>query len=419
MFYCGAYLTGKKEMRQVKLDMLYNGTITEERDAMTFNTDSKTAPSPYQNDPRVEKDANGNWHVRGYSEARDLLKEDLIQDGFNAEELRKAGFDGVLYMSGEPHRQMRAAIAKYFSPATVQNTHMAVIEKAADDLLSRLKERKQLNLKELTLEMATVIATAVVGLDPTQGLIRRLSAMLHAPKMSENKFIATLQLYEGHYRRFSFFFADVLPAIRRKRKNPGNDVISYMISKNKKPLEIWVECIVYGAAGMATTQEFILVVLLHCMKDAKLREIMMSDNVSARHEALNEILRLEPVIGKIYRKPKESVSVKSEGKDYTIPAGERITFHVYDVNADAKAVGEAPEKLNPHRGLEKGVYRSMIGFGSGPHRCAGEHLAIAETDVFIQKLLKLPGLRIESGPDIIRNDTVEGYEVNNLIVAVD
>ncbi|HNE04452.1 MAG TPA: cytochrome P450, partial [Anaerolineales bacterium] len=91
----------------------------------------------------------------------------------------------------------------------------------------------------------------------------------------------------------------------------------------------------------------------------------------------------------------------------------------YDVNADAKAVGETPEKLNPHRELEKGVYRSMIGFGSGPHRCAGEHLALAETDVFIQKLLKLPGIRIESGPNIIRNDTVEGYEVNDLIVAVD
>jgi cytochrome P450 len=95
---------------------------------MAFNTDSKTAPAPYQNEPRIEKDAQGTWHVRGYTEARDLLKEDMIQDGFNAEDLRKAGFDGVLYMSGDPHRQMRAAIAKYFS-LDGSNTHMAVIEK--------------------------------------------------------------------------------------------------------------------------------------------------------------------------------------------------------------------------------------------------------------------------------------------------
>jgi cytochrome P450 len=86
---------------------------------------------------------------------------------------------------------------------------------------------------------------------------------------------------------------------------------------------------------------------------------------------------------------------------------------------DSNAVRESPTHLNPHRKLEKGVYRSLIGFGSGPHRCAGEHLALAETDVFINKILQVPGLRIESGPNIVRNDTVEGYEVNDLILAVD
>ncbi len=386
---------------------------------MPSNTDSQTAPAPYANDPRLEKDAKGVWHVRGYAEARDLLKEDLIQDGFNAEELHKAGFDGVLYMHGEPHRQMRAAIAKYFSPTTVQNTHMATIQKTSDELIGKLKVQKRINLKILSRDMATVIATAVVGLDPTQGLIRRLDNMLHSGTISENRLRAVFQTIQGNYRRFAFLFADVMPAIRRKRKDPQNDVISYMISKNKKPLEIWVECIVYGAAGMATTQEFICVVLLHCMKDEKLRAIMMSDDMNARYEALNEILRLEPVIGKIYRKAHEPVTVKSEGIEMTIPAHERIAFHIYDVNVDTKAAGEAPEKLNPHRDMEKGVYRSMMGFGSGSHRCAGEHLAIAETDIFIHDILKVPGLRIESGPDIIRNDTVEGYEINNLIVAVD
>ena len=386
---------------------------------MSLNTDSHTAPAPYINDPRLEKDSNGIWHVRGYAEARDLLKEDLIQDGFNAEELHKAGFDGVLYMSGEPHRQMRAAIAKYFSPTTVQNTHMATIQKTADELIGRLKTQKRLNLKLLSRDMATVIATAVVGLEPTKGLIRRLDGMLHSGKISENRFIGVLQTIQGNYRRFAFLFADVMPAIRRRRKNPQNDVISYMVSKNKRLLEIWVECIVYGAAGMATTQEFICVVLLHCMKDAKLREIMLSDDTSARYEALNEVLRLEPVIANIYRKAHEPVTIKSDGAEVTIPAHERIAFHIYDVNVDAKATGETPEKLNPHRAMEKGVYRSMFGFGSGSHRCAGEHLAIAETDVFIHDILKVPGLRIESGPEIVRNDTVEGYEINNLILTVD
>ncbi len=96
---------------------------------MTANTNSQTVPTPYKNDPRVERDTNGLWHVRGYIEARDILKEELIQDGFNAEELRKVGFEGVLYQHGEPHRQSRAAIAKYFSPTTVKQAHLPLHRK--------------------------------------------------------------------------------------------------------------------------------------------------------------------------------------------------------------------------------------------------------------------------------------------------
>ena len=172
MFYGGDNLMSKKKMCQVNL-LFRNRTIMveiQERKYMSQQTDSKTVPTSYKNDPRIEKDADGTWHVHGYNEARELLKEDLIQDGFNAEALRKAGFEGVLYMSGEPHRQMRAAIAKYFSPATVQNTHMATIEKTADELIGRLKSQKRINLKILSRDMATVIATAFGWTQPNQRL---------------------------------------------------------------------------------------------------------------------------------------------------------------------------------------------------------------------------------------------------------
>lgn len=386
---------------------------------MSLENHSRTVPASYKNDPRIEKDSTGTWHVRGYAEARDLLKEEMIQEGFNAEDIRKSGFDAVLYQHGEPHRQSRAGIAKFFSPATVQQSHMPLIERTADEIVAELKSTKRANLRVLSRQMATVVASAVIGLKPTKGMIRRLDDMLHSAPLSNHPILKMLQILQGNYRRFGFLFGDVMPAISRRRKSPQNDVVSYMLSKGKRPLEIWVECVVYAAAGMATTQEFICIVLLHCMKDEKFRKIMMSDDSSARYEALNEILRLEPVIGKLYRRTHEPVTVMSDEKEITIPEGERITFHVYDVNVDSNAVIEAPTQLHAHRKLEKGVYRSLIGFGSGPHRCAGEHLALAETDVFIKKILQVPGLRIESGPNIIRNDTVEGYEVNDLILAVD
>ena len=386
---------------------------------MTVQLDSKTNPGEYSHAARVDQDSQGEWHIRGYAEAKELLKEDLLQAGFNASEIEKTGLDPVLYQHGEAHRQQRGAIAKFFSPTTVAQKHIPMIEKAADEIIADLVQAKQLDLKPLTTRMAAIVASAVVGLNPSPGLIKRLDGMLHSPTVPEGGFGRIIARAQGLLTQASFWWLNVRPAIQARKRSPQDDVISYMLSKDKNDIAILAECIVYGAAGMATTQEFILVVLMHALDKPAVREALTSPDQAVRYEALHEILRLEPVIASIHRTTPAAVTVNSSGVSHTIPAGARINFHVQDVNVDQQAVGAEPECLQPHRELERGTYRSLIGFGSGPHRCAGEHLAIAETDVFIRKLLALKGLRLESKPKIARNETVEGYEISDFHVAVD
>lgn len=385
-----------------------------------LQSDSKTLPSSYQNIPRIERDEDGVWHIRGYAEAKDLLKEDLLQDGFQADDVRKFGIDPVLYQRGEVHRKQRAAIAKYFSPTTVTQKHLPMLERIADETIAELLQSKHMDLKILSRRMAALVVCEVVGLDPTAGMIQRLDAMLHTPiDQPGNPISNFFQFISGQMLRIRFFLSDVRPAIAKHKHDPKDDVISYMLSKGANDIAILAECLVYGAAGMATTQEFICVVLMHALENPRIRAELTSDDINVRYNALHEILRLEPVIGKIKRKVVEPISVVSDGETHHIPADAKIEFHVYHVNADEESVGEEPERVNPHRNLAKGTYRSAIGFGSGPHRCAGEHLAMAETDVFIRKLLALKGLRVTRQPDIIRNETVEGYEINNYMVEVD
>jgi len=398
-----------------------NAASTQRKPIMTFHTDSKTATEPYQNTPRVEKDNEGIWHIRGYAEAKDLLKQELLQDGFGAENIFKAKLEPVLYQHGDPHRKQRAAIAKYFSPTTVSQKHWAMMEKAADEIIASLTDAKRINLKTLTTRMAVVVTSAVVGLNPTQGMIRRIDGMLHSPPAKPtNPIMRVFAEIIGYSHQLQFWLLDVRPSIAERKRNPQDDVVSYMISKGKSGLDIMVECLVYGAAGMATTQEFICAVLMHALENPKVREALTSEDIDVRYEALHEILRLEPVIGKIKRKViNEPVTVTSGGETHHIPVDAKIEFHVYDVNADSQAVGASPEQNCPHRELDKGTYRSLIGFGSGPHRCAGEHLAIAETDIFVRKLLSLKGLRVEHQAEITYNKTVEGYEIDNYIISVD
>lgn len=219
--------------------------------------------------------------------------------------------------------------------------------------------------------------------------------------------------------RLAFLLWDVWPAVQARRRQPQADVISYMLEQKKSLTDIWVECIVYGAAGMATTQEFISVVFWHCMQNPAYQAIMRSDNQAARHELLHELLRLEPVVSDLYRQTQEPVSVTSAGQTYDLPAGANIHFHIQDINTDAQVVHAEPHRVQPHRELEKGTSRSMLGFGAGSHRCAGEFVALWETDIFLQKLLALPNLRVVSGPTLRRNPTVESYEIRDFVIACD
>ena len=382
-------------------------------------TDSKTIPGPYTPAPRVACDDAGQWHIRGYAEAKALLLDDLQQAGFQADDVMKSGLDPVLYQRGDVHRQQRAAIAKFFSPATTYKKHQVMMERLADELADELAQTKSADLNDLTVRMAASVAAAVVGLNPTPGLIRRLDAMLHAPTTGQTLLQRLWLAFTGKGVGLSFWWLDVRPAIAARRRKPQDDVISYMLSKGKGKVAILAECVVYGAAGMATTQEFISMVLWHCLQRPEFKDLMLTAPVETRYDFLHEVLRLEPVIATIKRRTLEATTLVSEGLTHTIPAGTVVSFHVYDINADALVLKQAPLQLHPSRELERGVSRSLVSFGAGPHRCAGEFVALAETDVFVRRLLALPGLRLESGPTVTRNDIIDGYEVRQMMIAVD
>jgi cytochrome P450 len=57
-----------------------------------------------------------------------------------------------------------------------------------------------------------------------------------------------------------------------------------------------------------------------------------------------------------------------------------------------------PERFEAPTRFRLGRERSHIAFGSGPHRCVGEHLAMVEMRVTVQEVLNtIPDVRIPVG----------------------
>ena len=374
----------------------------------------------------VECDASGVWHLRGHAQARGVLRSaDTKQAGFNAELLERMPRKmrpPILYQEGQPHHEQRRQTARFFSPKAVSANYRDIMEELADGAIRELLRKRRADLATLSMGLAVGVAGRVVGLTESRlpGMPRRLDAFFEGDTIGFGWSPRALFGFARNQARVAaFFYLDVKPAIEARRKKPREDVISHLISRGYGDAEILTECITYAAAGMATTREFISIAAWHMLEQPTIRGRYLHGDEGERHEVLGEILRLEPVVGRLYRRATADLFVNVGEQPITIPEGSLIVVDNYAANADEAAVGECPLALVPGRELlAERTGPPVMSFGDGHHRCPGYYVALQETDVFLRRLLALEDLRIERKPSVSWNDLIAGYELRGFTVAV-
>lgn len=388
----------------------------------------KTSRGDDQATPAVEL-IGATWHVRGHDQVREVLRSSSAQAGFAAETVsnnRHQTHKPVLYAEGEEHRTQRRKIARYFAPATVDKRYRKLMQTRADAIIAQIARDGRVDLPKATMRYSVEVAAHVVGLTNSDmdGMSRRLSAFFKVtppvavatdqPTSRFERLVTALRGTRMMGPMFWFNRRDVRPAIAARRENPGQDVISHLIESGYSDEEILMECITYGAAGMVTTREFISMATWHLLQDEVTRIDYLAADEPGRYRILDEILRLEPVVGHLYRRTREPLDL-SDGTQ--IPAGALVDLYIRAANADESAVGADPLALCPHREPSPGVRAEAMAFGDGNHRCPGNAIAIQETDIFLTRLLALP-VRLASTPRIEWDELISGYGVRDLLLQV-
>ncbi len=389
-------------------------------------SDSRTRPdgvARVPDAPAVERRDDGSWVVRAYPLVRAVLRDadGTRQAGFGSERMVDTGLRRpVLFQDGADHREQRTAIARYFTPRTIDRAYRELMEAAADELVAELRSMGRARVDDLSLRLAVRVASRVVGLtnsDP-EGLARRLEPLLELEDTDHPRRLRRWGAFlASQVHLFHFYLRDVRPAIRARRREPRDDVISHLLEQGYSPLEILIECVTYGAAGMATTREFISVAAWQLLERPALRARYLVADADERHAILHEVLRLEPVVGHLYRRTTRPLELEHEGRRWTIPAGAKVALALAGANVDGAAVGEAPVCLRPDRELGAGVQPGVVSFGDGAHRCPGAFLAIRESDAFLRRLLA-EDLTVVRAPSIDWNGLIESYELRGFEVAV-
>lgn len=399
-----------------------HGTLSHQK----TSRGTEASPTPLQ------RDAQGVWQIYSFEEARTILRSNATrQAGFNAEQLENIpGVTNkpILYLEGKAHQQQRKQTARFFTPKTVSTSYRQFIETLADQLVNEFKRKKRVDLSQLSLKLAVKVAARVVGVTNSRvsGMDRRLDAFFQQPASSRKmipllrwKPFARLQQLFHQRHILAFYWLDVQPAIRARKRLAQEDVISHLLSQNYSDAEILTECVTYAAAGMVTTREFISIAAWHFLENPALRNRYLAAPQEERLEMLHETLRLEPVVGNLYRRATADIPLESQGKSVVIPEGDMINIHIYAANVDETVVGEESLALCPGRPIHGERIPSMImGFGDGHHRCPGSYLAIEETDIFLHRLLALDSLYIERIPTLNWNELTTGYEIRNFMIAL-
>jgi cytochrome P450 len=283
--------------------------------------------------------------------------------------------------------------------------------------VGRLRADRPVDLSRLSLALAVQVVARVVGLtnsSPT-GMARRLDAFFAYDTATGPRTPRTLlALVRNRSALLRFFYLDVKPAIRARRRQPGEDVISQLLDSGFSDLEILTECVTYGAAGMATTREFITVAAWHLLSDPELLARYRQGDTEERTAILSETLRLEPVIGHLFRQTSVPVTLATAEGPQVVPAGSMVDLDIRAANADPAVVGADPLGLCPARDLGAAP-PALLSFGDGHHKCPGGPLAILESEIFLTLLLKRDVV-LDHPPRVRWNSLTQGYDLDSCLI---
>lgn len=349
------------------------------------------------------------WSVGSLAAAREVLRGPVTQAGFTAEHIPRGmlAHHPVLISDGETHHEQRRALGRLFTVDRVGDSYARHMRDAVSRWLDPLVTGATVRVDRLALHYSVDVTRRVVGLTESSipGLARRLEAFFRQPpldmtlpNLGRTRRQWALAAVNGLVPIAAFYLADVAPAVRRRRREPCDDVISHLIGREYTDADILVECLTYGTAGMVTTREFITMVLWRILDDPPLRGLYEGTDREGRLRVLSTLIRDEPVVAHLYRRAQDEVPAVRDPEGRCPARGDLLDIDVAAANAEAPGVG--------------------LSFGAGPHRCPGQHLALWETEVLVTCLLHREPVAL-TAPRIAWHDLVAGYQVRDFHIRLD
>jgi cytochrome P450 len=210
----------------------------------------------------------------------------------------------------------------------------------------------------------------------------------------------SVEFYGRHFDLLKEFSDYFVPIFNERKKNPGNDLISDIMSGGDDIITV-SEAVLFVltllSAGVETTANLIGNVIISLMRHPDQLQ-MVIDDPSLVNAAVEESLRYDSPFQFSFREAAQDVVLSG----VTIPKGGQIILLIGAANHDAKHFPN-PDSYDLTR-----ASAGHVGFGHGIHFCLGVSLARMEAQIAVREIVAhLPDFTLDENGIV---------EVNSLLM---
>jgi cytochrome P450 len=349
-------------------------------------------PYPYYERQRrrgdvVWDDTAGAWLVLGYHAAKQVLGGDgwtsVPQVSSTAPAvLRAASPDlfqhNMLTADEANHHRLRSAVRDVFTRSFVTGLTDG-IEAIAAETIDGIPVGIEFDfMADIALPLPIAIAAAWLDLSVESARLLREESPAISRMLSD---FSDPDAVEAGTGAFATLFAELLPLAADRRKNPGDDLLSYIAAGPDLELDdVVTTAVVIAIAGHETTANLLGSAMI------RLSAAGWSTTGTVDDRLIAELLRLDGPVQAVGRTATRDQIID----DVTIRAGEQALVVIAAANRDP-AVFDRPDELQSDR-----PGPPPLAFGYGPHHCLGAVLARLEIGIALRHILaRRPELRAE------------------------
>ncbi len=280
------------------------------------------------------------------------------------------------------HTRYRRILHPFFSPQTLGSV-LPSLQAQAIDIIDLVAQRDECEvIADLAVPYPSQVFLTLFGL-PLQDMERLITwkdAVIELGLVTNPDLTPAVEL-----------FTYLTEAVQAQRQSPGGGILSHLLHA-EEPLtdsEAIGLSLVFVLAGLDTVTSTIGATILELARRPELR-VSLRENPDQVAPFVEEMIRLEPpapLVGRVTTRPVTVAGV-------TLPAGADVRLCIGAINRDGS------DALSGNDVVLDGKVHKHWGFGGGPHRCLGAHLARMEVKIVVaQWLERIP--EFELAPDFV------------------